>query len=77
MSVAAQVIQDVVWADDGTFGEHHPASCAKLAQQLSEGGVLTQGFESAVELELAGGMEAEQSGTELGAEDVADGVDRE
>src|SRR5690349_22001108 len=68
VSVAAQVVQDVVGADHRTFGKNDPALGLKLAQQLSEGGGLGQGVELTLELELAGGVQLPQPGAELAAE---------
>src|SRR5205807_7825237 len=74
VSVSAQVIQDVVGSDHRTFGKDDPTLSLELAQQLCESAGLAKSLEVALELELAGGVKLEQSGTELGSEDLAHGA---
>jgi len=76
VGVAAQVVQDGVGSDDGALGEDDPAARAYLAQQGSEGAGVLEGLTLSVERELAGSLELEQAGAELGPEHVAYGVDR-
>jgi len=74
VSVATQVIQDVLGTCHRALGKDHPALSLELAKQLSEGGGLAERLEVTLEAELAGGVKLEQTGAELGAEDPTDGV---
>src|SRR6267154_828381 len=68
VSVASQIIQDVVGSDDRAFGKNDPTMGAELAQQRGESSGVLERQQVCVELKFAGGMELEQRGAELALE---------
>src|SRR5260221_6289342 len=68
VSVASQIIQDVVGSDDGAFGKNDPGAGGDLAQKCGESSGVLERQQVCVELKFAGGMELEQRGAELARE---------
>ena len=77
MSVASQVIQDVVRSDDRAFGENDPATRPELAQERGEAGGALEVLQLPEELKLSGCVELEECGAEFALEHFGEGADGE
>jgi hypothetical protein len=75
MGVAAQILEHILWAPEGSFGIDHPVFSEEWPQPGGEGLPLSERSQISVEAELAVAESTLESGNELATEEATEHFD--